>query len=146
MGVNLKKGENLAVKMKLQDRISEEKSLERGLFLPHLKNETKQERANRILAMMEESNDIIVIAISKIFSTGVNIKNLHYIVFAGGGKAKIKTLQSIGRGLRKHDTKERLTIIDLADQLKYGYQHMVKRVSFYKKERINYGIKKIEEE
>ena len=57
MGVNLKKGENLAVKMKLQDRISEEKSLERGLFLPHLKNETKQERANRILAMMEESND-----------------------------------------------------------------------------------------
>ena len=43
--------------MKRQDLRSEELSLERGLFLPHNKNETKQERANRILAMMEESND-----------------------------------------------------------------------------------------
>ena len=57
MAVDAKKGENLAVKMKRQDRRSEELSLERGLFLPYLKNETKQERANRILAMMEESND-----------------------------------------------------------------------------------------
>ena len=56
MGVDVKKGENLAVKMKRQDRSREELSLERGLFLPHLKNETKQERANRILAMMEETN------------------------------------------------------------------------------------------
>ena len=55
--MDVKKGENLAIKMKRQDRRSDEGSLERGLFLPHLKNETKQERANRILAMMEESND-----------------------------------------------------------------------------------------
>ena len=54
--MDVKKGENLAVKVKRQDRRSEELSVERGLFLPHLKNETKQERANRILAMMEESN------------------------------------------------------------------------------------------
>ena len=54
--MDVKKGENLGVKMKRQDRRNEELSLERGLFLPHLKNETKQERANRILAMMEESN------------------------------------------------------------------------------------------
>jgi hypothetical protein len=57
MGVDVKKGKNLAIKMKRKDLRSEELSLERGLFLPHLKNETKQERANRILAMMEESND-----------------------------------------------------------------------------------------
>ena len=57
MAVDVKIGENLAVKMKRNDRGSEELSLKRGLFLPHLKNETKQERANRILAMMEESND-----------------------------------------------------------------------------------------
>ena len=57
MSVDVKKSENLAVKMKRKDLRSEKPSLERGLFLPHLKNETKQERANRILAMMEESND-----------------------------------------------------------------------------------------
>ena len=56
MGVDVQK-DNLAVKMKYLELRSEEGSLECGLFLPHLKNETKQERANRILAMMEESND-----------------------------------------------------------------------------------------
>ena len=35
----------------------DENPLDRGLFIPLIKNETKQERANRILSMMEESND-----------------------------------------------------------------------------------------
>lgn len=30
---------------------------ERGLFIPKVENETPQERANRILAIMDESND-----------------------------------------------------------------------------------------
>lgn len=110
-----------------------------------IQGEVEVSQRDAIRKLMEQQTNVVCIAISKIFSTGVNIKNLHYIVFAGGGKAKIKTLQSIGRGLRKHDTKDRLTIIDIADQLKYGYQHMVKRLTFYKKEKINYGIKKINE-
>jgi hypothetical protein len=57
MSVDIKKAENLAIKMKCQDRRSENQSLERGLYLPQIYNETKQERANRILAMMEKSND-----------------------------------------------------------------------------------------
>ena len=77
--------------------------------------------------------------------TGINIKNLHYIVFAGGGKAKVKIVQSIGRGLRLHKDKSRLIIIDIADQLYYGYRHMTKRISLYSKEKIKYGIKKITE-
>jgi superfamily II DNA or RNA helicase len=95
--------------------------------------------------LMEDNNDIIVVAISKIFSTGINIKNLHYIIFAGGGKAKVRIIQSIGRGLRKHKDKKKVIIIDIADQLKYGYAHMKKRISLYKKEKINYGAKTIKE-
>ena len=110
-----------------------------------IRGEVEVSQRETIKKVIEKEDNIICIAISKIFSTGVNIKNLHYIVFAGGGKAKIKTLQSIGRGLRKHKTKDRLTIIDLADNLKYGYKHMIKRTSFYKKEKIDYGIKKITE-
>ena len=98
-----------------------------------------------IRKLMEENNDIICIAISKIFSTGINIKNIHYIMFAGSGKAKIKTLQSIGRGLRKHITKEKLIIFDIADQLYYGIQHMQKRVSFYNNEKIKYGVQSVQE-
>lgn len=98
-----------------------------------------------IRKLMEVEDNIIVVAISKIFSTGINIKNLHYIVFAGGGKAKVRIIQSIGRGLRKHKDKEKVIIIDIADQLKYGYAHMQKRLQLYKKEQINYGTKTIQE-
>lgn len=99
----------------------------------------------KIKELMEKSNNVVCIAISKIFSTGVNIKNLHFIVFAGGGKAKIKTIQSIGRGLRLHENKDKLYIIDIADQLTYGKRHQLKRQSIYEQERIPFTIKKITE-
>ncbi|NBP03601.1 MAG: DEAD/DEAH box helicase, partial [Proteobacteria bacterium] len=78
-----------------------------------IRGEVEIQEREKIRNLMEESDDIIVVAISKIFSTGINIKNLHYIVFAGGGKAKIKILQSIGRGLRLHKDKTKLIIIDI---------------------------------
>jgi superfamily II DNA or RNA helicase len=95
------------------------------------------EDRERIKKIMEYKDNVICIAISKIFSTGINIKNLHYIVFAGGGKAKIKILQSIGRGLRKHHSKQQLIIVDIADQLQYGIRHYNKRKEFYEQENIN---------
>ena len=101
---------------------------------------------DNVKQLMEVSDDVVVIAISKIFSTGINIKNLHYIVFAGGGKAKIKTIQSIGRGLRLHKSKQQLIIIDIGDDLMYGRQHLQKRIEHYNKEKINYGRKTIKEE
>lgn len=108
-----------------------------------IRGEVEVEDRNKVRNLMEHNNNIIVVAISKIFSTGVNIKNLHFIVFAGGGKAKIKTLQSIGRGLRLHYNKDRLYIIDIADQLTYGKRHQLKRQTFYEQENIPYQIKKI---
>ena len=59
MDVEQKKDGKLALKMKIKDRNEDDHSLDRGLFLPLIKNETKQERANRILAMMEASQDAI---------------------------------------------------------------------------------------
>ena len=110
-----------------------------------IRGEVEVQDRDKIRFLMEQNNNVVVVAISKIFSTGVNIKNLHYIVFAGGGKAKIKTVQSIGRGLRLHYNKERLYIIDLADQLTYGKRHQLKRQTFYEQENIPYQIKRIEE-
>jgi len=103
------------------------------------------EDRDKIRQLMETSDDIVIIAISKIFSTGINIKNLHYIVFAGGGKAKIKTIQSIGRGLRLHKTKQQLIILDIGDDLMYGRQHLQKRIEHYDREKICYGRRTIRE-
>mgnify|MGYP003110670246 FL=1 len=110
-----------------------------------IRGEVAVKDRDKVKQLMEVSNDVVVIAISKIFSTGINIKNLHYIIFAGGGKAKIKTIQSIGRGLRLHKTKQQLIIIDIGDDLMYGRQHLQKRIEHYNKEEICYGRKTIKE-
>lgn len=110
-----------------------------------IRGDVAVEDRDRIKRLIEKNTNIVVVAISKIFSTGISINNLHYIVFAGGGKAKIKILQSIGRGLRKHKDKKKVVIIDVADQLYYGKKHMNKRLGIYKDENLNYGIKTIEE-
>lgn len=103
------------------------------------------EERRRIQELMEKDNNIICIAISKIFSTGISIKNIHYIMFAAGGKSKIKVLQSIGRGLRVHENKNVLTLIDLVDELVYGGKHFAKRKQFYENEKIRITRKTITE-
>jgi len=87
---------------------------------------------------MEEHDNVVCIAISAIFSTGINIKNLHNIIFAAGGKSFIRTVQSIGRGLRKHETKDKLIIMDICDKLPYGIKHSEKRKAIYDREKIQY--------
>lgn len=67
------------------------------------------------------------------------------IMFASGGKSFIRTIQSIGRGLRLHETKNKLIIIDLADKLKYGIRHSDKRKEIYKSEKINFSLTDIVE-
>ena len=99
----------------------------------------------KIKKSMEDNHGVICIAMSSIFSTGINIKNIHMIIFASGGKAFIRLVQSIGRGLRKHHSKEKLIIIDLADQLHYGISHLNKRLEIYKRENIPFNISTIKE-
>lgn len=110
-----------------------------------IRGEVEVEQRDKIRKMMETRHDIVCVAISKIFSTGINIKNLHYIMFCSGGKAKVKIVQSIGRGLRKHDSKDKLIIIDIADQLHYGKQHMNKRLKLYDSENFKYDYQQIQE-
>jgi len=95
------------------------------------------EEREKMRQLMEETSGVVCIAISKIFSTGISIKNLHNIVFAAIGKARIKIIQSIGRSLRLHHTKQMATIFDIADVcLNYGYKHFEERKRLYNSENI----------
>lgn len=98
----------------------------------------------RIKIIMEENNNVVCIAISAIFSTGVNITNIHNIIFAAGGKSFIRTVQSIGRGLRLHNEKNRLLIIDICENFKYSKRHSDSRLLIYDSEKINYTKKVID--
>jgi len=96
------------------------------------------EAREEIKKIIETHNNVVCVAISKIFSTGVNIKNLHHIMFCAGGKAFIQIVQSIGRGLRLHPSKSKLTIFDIADTLKHGTKHYEERKKIYELEQIKF--------
>lgn len=149
---------NLAFKLKentliMVDRIEHGQTLYN--FLQNLKTNnnnrpvyfiqgsTEMEDRESIRSLMDERRDVIVVAISKIFSTGINIPNLHNIIFASAGKAKIKIMQSIGRVLRLHHTKTSATIFDMADNTKYGKKHVEERKKLYILEKYEYTEKEI---
>lgn len=110
-----------------------------------IRGDVEVEDRRKVIEMMEVQQDVVCVAISKIFSTGINIKQLNYIVFAAGGKAKVRVIQSIGRGRRLHENKTELMIFDLADQLKYGSIHAARRQKLYHVEKIPFAFKDVHE-
>ncbi len=100
--------------------------------------------------MAETQDNIIFIATYQIFSTGVNIKNLHHIILASPSKSKIRILQSIGRILRKHHSKLIAIVYDISDKLterkkkNFSYQHFVERLKIYIHQQFKYRISKID--
>ncbi len=108
-----------------------------------IRGSTEMEEREQIRKLMEQKSNVVAVAVSKIFSTGINIPNLHNIIFASAGKAKIKIMQSIGRALRLHPTKQMAAIFDIADNTKYGTTHLKERLELYKKEHYNYEKKEI---
>ena len=136
----------------LVDRLEHQQTLidEIKILAPHknvqfVRGEVEDEVRDEIKHLMEKNNNVVCIAMAAIFATGINIKNLHNLIFAMPGKAKIRILQSIGRGLRLHEHKTKLTIFDIADVLYYGSRHLEHRLELYEEENINYAIKEIYE-
>ncbi|MBQ2982753.1 MAG: DEAD/DEAH box helicase family protein [Lachnospiraceae bacterium] len=102
-----------------------------------IRGEIDTDARDEIKKLMEQEDNILCIAITKIFSTGINIKNLHNIILAAGGKSSVTVVQSIGRGLRLHPTKKELNIFDICDKgFKYSTAHAEKRLKIYEKEKI----------
>ena len=124
-----------------------EKIGDRKVFFVHGGTETSDRE--EIRRIMEIENDAIVVASFGTFSTGINIRNLHNIIFASPSKSRVRNLQSIGRGLRKSEGKEIATLYDIADDLRVGkhmnftLRHFVERVKIYTEEKFPFKIYKI---
>jgi superfamily II DNA or RNA helicase len=101
-----------------------------------INGEMEMEDREKVKKLMEQESNVLCVAMAKIFAVGISINNLHYIVFCSGGKSRIRVIQSIGRGLRLHESKLFLTIVDIADQTKYGIKHSDKRKLLYIEEKI----------
>ncbi len=93
----------------------------------------------------EDKEGLVIVATYGTCSTGINIKKLHGIVLYSNSKSKIRVLQSLGRGLRKHETKDKVILYDVVDDCRYTkrtgtifqnrvFEHWLERKKFYEQE------------
>ena len=93
---------------------------------------------------MEKQKNAIIVASLGTFSTGINIRNLHNIIFASPSKSQIRVLQSIGRGLRKSEDERITELYDIIDnistdnQVNFAWLHSQERLKIYEREQFNH--------
>lgn len=98
-------------------------------------NDKERERIRKIL---ETHKDAIILGTLKTMSTGVNIKNLHNLIFASSTKSEITLGQSVGRIMRLHDSKSKVIVYDIVDMMigsrkkeNYSFKHFKERMNEY---------------
>ena len=136
-----KHGKELFAKIK-------EQAKDRHIFFVY--GGTDVEVREAIRSLTEKETNAIIVASYGTFSTGVNIRNLHNVIFASPSKSRVRNLQSIGRGLRKGENKSSAVLFDIADDFRIGkfsnytLQHFVERVKIYDEEKFEYKFYNIE--
>jgi len=128
----------------LFDMITEKAHKNRKIFF--VSGNTDAESREEVRRITEGEQGAIIVASLGTFSTGINIRNLHNIIFASPSKSQIRILQSVGRVLRKSDDGRSAKIYDIADDLhwkrrkNYTLNHSAERIKIYAKERFKFKI------
>jgi len=132
----------------LYDQIKNKAHSKRKVFF--VSGETDTNDREQIRKIVETQKNAIIVASLGTFSTGINIRNLHNIIFASPSKSQIKVQQSIGRGLRNSDNGATTVLYDIADDLhwkskkNYTLLHSAERIKIYARESFNYKIYEVE--
>ena len=132
----------------LFDKINKQKKNNQKVFFVHGGVDTEERELVREIT--EREHNAIIVASYGTFSTGINIKNLHNVIFASPSKSRIRNLQSIGRILRKGKDKVKATLYDIADDCStttrrnYTLNHFIERIKIYNEEKFNYEIMSIQ--
>jgi len=128
----------------LYDLINSTVDDQRKVFFVH--GGTDVEDREEVRQLTEIENNAVIVASYGTFSTGINIKRLHNIIFASPSKSRIRNLQSIGRVLRKGEGKDIATLYDIADDIggqNYTLKHLNERVNIYQSENFKYEVIKV---
>ena len=120
---------------------------ERKVFFVHGGTDIEDREAVRLIT--EKEDNAVIIASYGTFSTGINIRRLHNIIFASPSKSRVRNLQSIGRVLRKGEGKEIATLYDIADDISgrrenYTLKHLYERIAIYQEENFKYETVKVD--
>lgn len=126
----------------LYSSIKEKANEDRKVYFVSGETDTSDREAIR--GIVEGMSNAIIVASLGTFSTGINIRNLHNIIFASPSKSQIRVLQSIGRGLRKSDDGRKTTLYDISDDISwqkrknYSLIHAWERLKIYQREQFEY--------
>ena len=83
-------------------------------------------------AGMESGDNRILVASFGTFSTGISINNIHHIFFVESYKSDRLVRQSIGRGMRLKDGKDKVYLWDFVDDFRYGTDNRYKNNYLYR--------------
>ena len=128
----------------LYEKINNIKHTDRKVFFVH--GGVDAEQRESIREITENEKNAIIVASYGTFSTGINIKRLHNVIFASPSKSRVRNLQSIGRVLRKGKDKVKATLYDIGDDCTYNSKknytlnHLIERIKIYNDENFNYEI------
>jgi superfamily II DNA or RNA helicase len=128
----------------LYEKINNSKGDNRRVFFIH--GGVNTEERELVREITERENNAIIVASYGTFSTGINIKKLHNVIFASPSKSRVRNLQSIGRVLRKGKDKVKATLYDISDDCStknrrnYTLNHFIERIKIYNEEKFNYEI------
>jgi len=100
----------------------------------------------RIRQIVDKEKEAILVASYGTCSTGINIRNINNLIFTSPSKSVIRVLQSIGRGLRRSESKNKVKLYDIADNLSYKkyrnhtMRHLDERIKIYNREDFEYEL------
>lgn len=101
------------------------------------------ERKKEYESITKDSNKI-VIATYGIAAVGINIVNLNHVILIEPGKSFVRTIQSIGRGLRRGQNKDYVDIWDITSTCKFSKRHLSTRKKFYDEAKYEYSSEKVD--
>jgi superfamily II DNA or RNA helicase len=112
----------------------------------YVDGDTNPETRDFFRGKMEEGTNKIMVASFGTLSTGISMKNIHSIFLTESYKSEVLIKQSLGRGMRLYEGKEKVNIIDFVDDFSwegsanYLMKHSNERIEIYKREKFEYKI------
>jgi len=112
----------------------------------YVDGDTEPERRDFYKGKMEEGTNKVLVASFGTLSTGVSVKNIHNIFLTESYKSEVLIKQSLGRGMRLYEGKEKVNVIDFVDDFtwktsaNYLIKHSNERIEIYKREKFEYKV------
>lgn len=108
-----------------------------------LSGKDKMKDRREVYEQFKDRNDVTVIATAQIASTGLDIPRIFNMISIDMGKSFVRTIQSIGRGLRLADDKDKVHFTDITSDMKYSRRHLTERKKYYKEAKYPFKLTQV---